>query len=181
MNIQSNWQSQYIIKNLFSLHIKQLRNSTKIVMELYIENLYTGTIPSIVALLKQRLPEILRSECFNEENLPFSVEVQNTEIGHLFEHILLEYLCRYKLAKGYRNASYSGRTSWNWVRDPKGVFHIKLNCGHKDADILPGALEKAISLVTFVLQKNYSKTYYAHPMHQLLPAGISGGAKRKKK
>lgn len=145
---------RYIVENLFLLAVTQKRTSTMINMQLLSTQLTTSEIPFTDALLKQHLPNVLRTQCYNDENLPFAIEVRNTEIGHLFEHILLEYLCQLKMEQGAEAAEYSGRTNWNWVRDPKGTFLIQLSCGKKDADIFPLALEKTIALMKIVLQYN---------------------------
>ncbi len=112
----------------------------------------TADIPHVFDVLKNFLPSVLTTECFNDENLPFFQEVKKTEIGHLFEHILLEYMCQSKIAKGYKSAVYSGRTRWNWKRDPKGLFHIHISCSLKDHDLLPAALKKSIALMKIILQ-----------------------------
>jgi hypothetical protein len=145
---------QYFVENLFSLAITQKQTSTKITMDLLYNQLNTQEIPTIVTLLENNLPSVLTTTCYNDKNLPFNEEVQNTEIGHLFEHILLEYLCQHKLAKGARQATYAGKTKWNWTRDPMGRFHIHLTCGKKDADILPPALEKTVELMKVILMYN---------------------------
>lgn len=119
----------------------------------------TGNIPFIVEILKEHLPNVLLTQCFNEENLPFRIEVKNTEIGHLFEHILLEYMCQLKIAKGSLQAMYRGRTRWNWVRDPRGKFHISLNCTAEDADILPLAIEKTNELMKIIYDYNQSSLF----------------------
>src|ERR1700737_3152384 len=110
------------VENLFTLAIIQRTNFTKIIMQSpnYIN---TGEIPFIVDQLKEYLPNVLMTQCYNEDNLPFALEVRNTEIGHLFEHILLEYLCQLKIAKGFAKAEFAGRTRWNWIKDPRGKFH----------------------------------------------------------
>lgn len=119
-------------------------------------NVRTEEFPLALPLLKEHLPNVLMSQCFNDDNLPFAIEVKNTEIGHLYEHILLEYLCQNKMAKGHKKAVFTGKTKWNWIRDPFGVFHIRLNCGAKDADILMPAVEQTNALMQIIL--NYGKT-----------------------
>ncbi len=151
MNLSQFLSQDQIIDNLFSLNITQKNSSTKIIMQLYGTEVNTSNIPYIVDLLHMKLPNVLLTKCFNDDNLPFRDEVRNTEIGHLFEHILLEYLCQLKIAKGYNRASYAGRTRWNWVKDPKGKFHIHLTCGVKDADILPLAVQKTVDLMKIVM------------------------------
>ncbi len=145
---------KYFVENLFSLAITQKQTRTKITMDLLYNQISTQEIPLITDLLEENLPSVLATTCYNDFGLPFDEEVRNTEIGHLFEHILLEYLCQNKLAKGARRATYVGRTTWNWVRDPLGRFHIHLTCGRKDADILPLALEQTVALMKIILGYN---------------------------
>ncbi len=114
----------------------------------------TRSIPETYDILNTSLPQIFRSKCFNDDKLPFSKEVQSTEIGHLFEHILLEYLCDYKFTKGYNDAVFTGETSWNWKKDPYGTFHIRVNSAHDDIDIFQKALKKTIILVSLIMRNN---------------------------
>lgn len=144
----------YNIENSFSLFIEQNTTSAKIKMLLLKEPINTADIPSTIDILQNFLPNVLTTECFNDQNLPFHHEVKKTEIGHLFEHILLEYMCQLKISKGYKSAVYAGRTKWNWESEPRGVFHIHINCTLKDADIFPIALEKSITLIKIILHHN---------------------------
>jgi hypothetical protein len=169
---------QYAVENFFSLAITQKQTSTKIIMQLLSNQINTATIPQIVKLLKLHLPTVLLTKCYNEENLPFALEVKNTETGHLFEHILLEYLCQLKIAKGCRSASYVGRTRWNWVRDPKGRFHISLSCGINDADILPQAVEKTIHLMKILYQVEHGTLFPTQ--FSLVPSGLKNGERAKR-
>lgn len=153
---------RYSVEKLFSLIIIQKKTKTQIIMDLLYTNLNTESIPFLVDHLEENLPSVLFATCYNDQGLPFNEEVRNTEIGHLFEHILLEYLCQHKLAKGAKRATYVGQTKWNWTRDPLGRFHIHLNCGSKDADIFPPALEKTVSLMKVILghkQKSLAIAY----------------------
>src|SRR5258708_1691579 len=111
---------RYFVENLFSLAITQRRTTTRITMDVLYNQLNTAEIPSLTQMLEENLPSVLVTTCYNDSELSFEEEVRNTEIGHLFEHILLEYLCQHKIAKGARRATYAGRTHWNWTRDPLG-------------------------------------------------------------
>jgi Cyanophycin synthase-like N-terminal domain len=164
----------YFVENLFSLSIVQKRTRTTIVMDVLHHYISTEEIPMITDVLQKNLPSILGSTCYNDLDLPFHEEVQQTELGHLFEHILLEYLCQYKIAKGARRATYTGRTTWNWVRDPFGRFHIYLTCGRKDADILPIALEQTVSLMKIILGYHHS---LSSPV-STAPNGLKNGERR---
>ena len=153
-NVSQPFMQKYFVENLFSLAVIQKRTRTRITMDVLYNQINTQEIPFVTDLLEENLPSVLATICYNEQDLPFCEEVQNTEIGHLFEHILLEYLCQYKMKKGARRATYAGRTTWNWVRDPFGRFHIHLTCGTKDADILPIALEQTVGLMKILLEYN---------------------------
>lgn len=152
----------------------------------------TADIPYTFDVLQSFLPSVLTTECFNDQGLPFSQEVKKTEIGHLFEHILLEYMCQFKINKGYKSAVYAGRTKWNWERDPKGVFHIRINCTLKDSDIFPLALGKSITLLKIILHHNeplfssneIPTAIFANvglPRHNVMDTGLKNGKKSENK
>lgn len=138
--------------DLFTLGIKQNTYYTKITMRLFTSIVNTKDIPYTLPTLKKILPSILRAECFNDKKLPFFKEVRKTEIGHLFEHILLEYLCISKISLGIQSACFEGHTHWNWEVEPKGTFHIYINTGYKDGEIFFGALKKSVELLSIILR-----------------------------
>ena len=146
-------------------------------MDLLHSQLNTEEIPAITQLLEANLPTVLRTTCYNDLGLPFNEEVKHTEMGHLFEHILLEYLCQHKLQKGATSATFSGRTRWNWVREPMGRFHIHLTCGKKDADILPLALEKTVSLMKLILGYN-QRPLFLLSANSTAQNGLKNGERR---
>src|SRR6185369_7243422 len=121
---------------LYSLQVNQSPFKTNIQMNLRTDFYHTGNLPSTLSQLKQALPGVLKSKCFNEGNLPFSKEVLNTEIGHLFEHILLEYLCSVKISQGAKRAVFKGVTTWDWKKDVKGTYHITLYISPRDSKFL---------------------------------------------
>lgn len=168
---------EYQIEDLFSLSVIQKRTRTKIIMDLINQQITTEKIPALSEVLKENLPSILSSICYNDLELPFYEEVQHTEIGHLFEHILLEYLCKNKIAKGAKRATYQGRTSWNWVRDPLGRFHIHLTCGKKDEDILLSSLEQSVQLMKLILQYQKRPFPSLRARHSALN-GLKNGERR---
>lgn len=168
---------KYFVENLFALAIIQKNTRTQIIMDVLYNQLNTQEIPSILDMLQENLPTVLTTICYNDLGLPFAEEVLNTEIGHLFEHILLEYLCLFKLQKGAKRATYAGRTNWNWTRDPLGRFHIHLNCGKKDADILPGALEQTVSLMKLILGYN-QQPLFTNGANSTAHNGLKNGERR---
>lgn len=164
----------YTIENTFNLFIQQNTYSAKIKMLLLKNPINTADIPRTFDVLERFLPSVLATECLNEHGLPFHQEVKRTEIGHLFEHILLEYMCQLKINKGCKSAVYEGRTKWNWRKDPRGVFHIHINCTIKDSDIFPLALDKTIALMKIILHHNPSLTFPA-PLSVINNAGLKNG------
>lgn len=144
--------SPYIYKtNFFTLRIQLCSSFTTIDMEFLTPIINTVDLPHTKKILKKHLPTVLESKCFNTDYLPFSQEVKRTEIGHLFEHILLEYLCFSKLDHGFKKASYSGETSWNWRLENRGIFHISIDVGKTDATIFFGALKPTVDLINKIL------------------------------
>jgi hypothetical protein len=143
------------IDNLFSLSIKQDTRHTVISMRVFTPVINTAGLPITQTVLKKCLPSVLKSKCFNTQNLPFSDEVKQTEIGHLYEHILLEYLCFFRIASGAEEAMYRGNTSWNWHKEPIGTFHITISAGSIDQDIFALALDRTTQLVQLIMQ-NYT-------------------------
>lgn len=135
----------------FSLSIHSMKKKTLMTMRLFTEMMNTAAIPETFSILTSRLPSIFTSTCYNDEALPFATEVLQTEIGHLFEHIILEYLCRYKIESGEANAIYSGLTRWDWHSDPRGVFHITLTAGSEDIKILGQAIDQSIHLLSYII------------------------------
>lgn len=142
----------------FNLAISRTTNNTNITLQLLTSTVNTRDLPMTKTILKKNLPSILRSECFNDNHYPFSVEVRCTEIGHLFEHVLLEYLCIEKIQHGCESATYSGMTSWNWREEPRGLFHITIDIGLEDALVFTNAITKTTNLLNLILQTNQNYT-----------------------
>ena len=137
--------------SLFNLSLKHRVQTLRIVMNCRTSFLTTDLLPQTHSILKETLPTVLMTECFNDQKLPFDQEARNTEIAHLFEHILLEYLCLEKISDGSSSASFSGRTHWNWIKYPKGSFFITITIEKNDLKLLSPALEQSISLLEKIL------------------------------
>ena len=106
----------------------------------------TGELPHTYSTLSRLLPSVLKTKCFNDHNYPFTTEVKKTEIGHLFEHLMLDYICQYKLAMGDKKVSVAGVTDWNWRRDPYGTFHITLEVGRAESTAFNEAFKNSIRI-----------------------------------
>src|SRR5688572_8249163 len=126
----------------FSLILRPCADTVAINMQSLTPIYYTSALTKTLPILKKQLPSIFESKCFNDGNLTFEDEAKDTEIAHLFEHILLEYLCKAKVRSGAHEAIFNGETRWDWVKDPKGCFHIYLDVAFKDTYIFKHALKK---------------------------------------
>ncbi len=156
-----------IQNDLFLLVVEQKIDHTAITMRLLVPSVNTVDLPNTSSILKIELPSILSSTCFNDKGLSFSKEVQQTEIGHLFEHILLEYLCEKKLSLGLTNIVYNGVTEWDWLKDERGIFYITIDIGLEEKHILEEALQKSTSLISKIL--NTATSYSLVESSLLLP------------
>lgn len=123
-------------------------------MQLFVPIVNTKDIPHTKKFLQEVFPTVLKTECFNDSHLPFYEEVNQTEIGHLFEHILLDQLCILKIKSGETSAVFNGNTSWNWQKYPYGSFQILVDIGKKELRLLLQALKKAIELTEFLIQSS---------------------------
>lgn len=114
--------------------------------------LHTNDLPFTNKILGKHLPSIFKCKCYNNYNLSFRQEAQNTEIAHLFEHILLEYLCQNKIKQGAVSAAFKGVTEWNWTENERGTFEVEISCGYKDIYNFEDAFGKAIYLLDLILK-----------------------------
>lgn len=137
--------------SLFTVDVKHGRRDTHLVLDFFVPKIYTSELPNTLPVLWKLIPSIYKSQCFNEGNLAFSEEVKDTEVGHLFEHILLEFLCITKLKRGFDCSEYSGVTNWNWKKERKGKFHVKIDLGISDYEIFREAVEKTINVMNLIL------------------------------
>lgn len=115
-------------------------------MQLNVSFVNTVDIPQTMEFLINNYPSVLKTQCFNDKNLPFSVEVKETEIGHLFEHILIDELCALKVKNGAKSAILNGNTSWNWQKNPYGSFEILIDIGQNDLELLIQGLKTSINI-----------------------------------
>lgn len=114
-------------------------------------------MPSVFNILTTYLPGIFTTKCFNKNNHKFIKEVENTEIGHLFEHIILEYFSSEKKAEGLKDTSCWGITCWDWSKDQKGTYYIKISAKSKEKEIFYKALIKSMQLLNMILGEQSEK------------------------
>lgn len=141
----------------FEIELKLQKKNTRIIMSVKNSHINTLSFPNTYEILNSQLPSVLNSSCYNDELLPFHQEVTHTEIGHLFEHIFLEYLCMAKISYGATHATFKGNTKWNWKKNPWGTFFITINSGYKDSEYILQSLKKTIFLTNTIINSSHSK------------------------
>lgn len=167
--------TQFYNSPLFTLLMRRSQKDTKLIMKMHTNIINTRDIPFIFNILKENLPTVFRSICYNEYRFPFRKEILQTEIGHLFEHILIEYLCILKINEGFDEAEYTGLTKWNWKLYSRGSFHITVSAGRGDTIRLSAALKLSIELINKLLVAANTLPLQQFPVSEapVLPLKIS--------
>ncbi len=137
----------------FSLAVEEGFPQTNIVFTSLTPVLRTGFLPATLAILKEQLPGVLATKCHNDGGWGFEREVEDTEIGHLFEHILIQNISEFRESYLMEDSKITGETQWDWTRDAKGIFNIRI-CSESPYDqVLTEAIEKSISIVNLILSE----------------------------
>lgn len=135
-------------------------SSTQVIFSMVLKGgaFCTDSLSHTHGYLKKYLPAVLETKCINPKNLPFSEEVKNTQIAHLFEHILLENLCAAKIKSGASEAHFRGWTTWNWHDHPIGSYHIEIDINTHDHYLLPECVKKSLQLTEAILLEKPTQT-----------------------
>ena len=91
------------------------------------------------------LPGLASHRCFNDAGRPFAEEIADTEVPHLFEHVVLELM-----AEAGSPRSLKGETAWDFKRDGRGVFRVSLE--YDDDLVCLGAIKIADRAVRYILE-----------------------------
>lgn len=166
-NVAAKLSHQNQLSKYFPLSLKQLDDQAELKVFFDDHIITTQNMKNVVSFFEEQLPSVLETKCFNEQHLPFRVEIIKTELAHLFEHIILVLLCQAKAARGGKDITFSGETNWDWEVTPKGLFTISLSVKKHDAGLLQEVLPQASQLIdTFLAtvgvepQKNPSRQAY---------------------
>lgn len=106
--------------------------------------LRTSQVPGLVDSVRGLLPGVFRHRCTSPGSGLFASEAPDTEIAHLFEHMVLELMV---MAGSPR--TLEGRTDWDFPRDGSGVFHTTLACD--DDSVAVGAVHGALEMLDALL------------------------------
>ncbi len=151
MTIQKGIPATKFSLDFFSLSIEEKIGQIQIVMSVNSNCVTTTNIPCVRDSLKTKIPGIFSTKCFNYKKQPFYEEVANTELAHLFEHIILEKFCELKASLDYEQFTIRGNTEWNWHKNPKGTFLIKLSVKKHDRTIFYQSLKDSIQIYNHIM------------------------------
>ncbi len=155
----------------YYLEVKHKKRSIEITMRMLTPVFYTSQVQKTVRMLRQSLPSVLRCQCFNNAGFPFHHEVKDTEMGHLFEHLIIEYMCHEKLKSGARSATFSAVTYWNWNKDPRGTFHIEIDAKESDFGFFYPAVDSATILLNKIIDSKF-ETRFPLPSSYQKPSNL---------
>ena len=138
----------------YSLVVNHQKDKVHLEMRCNFSLTNTSRFVDIGFFIKSFVPSVFKTRCFNKTNLPFKKEVLHTELGHFFEHILLDQLCALTVEQR-KNLRYRGLTKWNWTKEKKGIFHIYIDCRFLDKYSFNTALKNS----KFIFNKLISSSY----------------------
>lgn len=154
----------------FTLALSIKRKKTYIYIQFKTPQITTDSHFNTQYFLEQSLPSIFLSTCYNDRNLPFRREVENTELGHLYEHVLLEYIALLHFTNGGGGRDFIGSTSWDWRKNERGSFQIEINVGKTHEQILIEALSLTNNLMeSFLEPLTASIPSFPHTLQLELP------------
>jgi hypothetical protein len=134
------------------------------------EHCRTNEHPHLPDTLFDILPAIRNHRCDNEEALSFEAEAQDTEIPHLFEHLVIE------LQVQVIGGSLSGETSWDWTRDPHGWFHVSVDYDNRELAL--GAVWLAMRIIRAIDERHPDAIDMDHEIARLRGVALAPQGRR---
>lgn len=103
----------------------------------------TSAIPGLAQRALALLPGLARHTCENDDGRNALREFGDTETPHLLEHLACELM-----ASSGSPRSLRGETAWDFGRDGRGVFRVRLD--FDDDLVAVGALREAAVIVDWL-------------------------------
>jgi len=128
--------------------------TSNVILEIpeYLTN--TCQIPGIKKSVLEAFPSIQHHHCHNDNGFSFEDELDNTELAHLLEHILIELISE----KDINSDNIIGWTKWNWKINP--YWHYEIEIGYPNKTVFLSALSETFkfmeSLVSEVSAPHFS-------------------------
>lgn len=104
----------------------------------------TSSIPGLAQRMLEVLPTLETHRCDNPDGRPFAEEIADTEVPHLFEHIIMEIM-----ALSGSPRTLKGQTRWDFRRDGRGIFRVSVE--YDDDLVCLGAIKLANQVMQHLL------------------------------
>lgn len=104
----------------------------------------TSLDPEVADRALQVLPGLAGHRCSTASHRTFAEELCDTEVPHLFEHVVLELM-----AEAGSPRSLKGETAWDFRRGGNGVFRVSVE--YDDDLVCLGAIKTADKLMCYLL------------------------------
>ncbi len=108
------------------------------------EAMRTSEAAGAAERLMRVLPGLRGHGCDNTARRSFAAEIADTELAHALEHATLEIM-----AMAGSPSGLSGRTSWDFARDGRGVFRLRVE--YDDDLIALGALKASEAVLRWAV------------------------------
>lgn len=109
------------------------------------EAMRTSDARDVPARMLAALPGLRGHRCDNGDGRSFVAELPDTELAHLLEHAALEVM-----ALAGSPATLRGDTSWDFARDGRGVFRVRV--AYDDDRVAIGSLAAAEAIVRWAIE-----------------------------
>ena len=129
------------------LDINYLKNKTTVNLFIIPELAYTKLIPDFSHKVLCSLPELKDHNCINDNGHEFEKELDNTELAHAFEHIMMELISKNDPKMSFIEAW----TSWNWKENERHTYTIDFKYTNKKV------FQKALNQTLNILNKTFSR------------------------
>ncbi|PKQ19635.1 MAG: hypothetical protein CVT66_08950 [Actinobacteria bacterium HGW-Actinobacteria-6] len=107
------------------------------------EALRTMSDSTIAERALKLLPGLERHVCHNDDDRTFAEELADTEVPHLFEHVVMELMARAGSPR-----TLKGETSWDFKRDGHGIFRVAFE--YDDDLVCLGAIKAASKVMAYL-------------------------------
>lgn len=115
------------------------------------DRMRTSAVPDLAERALSLLPGLARHRCENDTGKRFLVEMLDTEVAHLLEHVTVELM-----ALSGSPRSLHADTAWDFARDGHGVFRV---CIAFDDDLAAiAALREAVTIVEWLMTPQSART-----------------------
>jgi len=108
------------------------------------ERMRTAGDEIVVERVLELLPGLSQHACENDQGITFAEEISDTEVPHLFEHVVIELMARAGSPRELK-----GETRWDFRRDGHGTFRVSFE--YDDDLVCLGAIKTADRLMAHVL------------------------------